>query len=70
MASKYFSLSRILSRYKVSYAPLADGATATYFKRMAAIEETFYEQGGWSPMLANFKRRLQHLEANEPQRVD
>lgn len=38
-------------QYKVQYAPLKGGGTETYFKRMAEIEEQFYNI--WKQMSLN-----------------
>lgn len=37
------SLDDLSKQYKVNYAPVNGSATMIYFKRMAAIEEKFYE---------------------------
>jgi len=37
------SLDDLSKQYKVQYAPVKNSYEARYFKRMADIEETFYE---------------------------
>ena len=37
------SLDDLASQYKIQYAPLNGSDTMTYFKRMAYIEQRFYE---------------------------
>ncbi|KAI6212829.1 Protein CBR-GLR-7 [Aphelenchoides besseyi] len=44
-------LDDLAKQYKIRYAPLKDGATETYFKRMAEIEEQFYNI--WKQMSLN-----------------
>ncbi|XP_045465675.1 ionotropic receptor 25a-like [Harmonia axyridis] len=45
------SLDDLSKQYKVNYAPVNGSATMIYFKRMAAIEEKFYEI--WKDMSLN-----------------
>ncbi|CAD5221957.1 unnamed protein product [Bursaphelenchus xylophilus] len=45
------SLDDLAKQYKVEYAPLKGGGTETYFKRMAEIEEQFYDI--WKKMSLN-----------------
>lgn len=37
------SLDDLSKQYKISYAPINGSAAMTYFERMAAIEQRFYE---------------------------
>ncbi|CAD5215980.1 unnamed protein product [Bursaphelenchus okinawaensis] len=45
------SLDDLAKQYKVEYAPLKSGGTETYFRRMAEIEEQFYDI--WKKMSLN-----------------
>ncbi|KAI6238911.1 Protein CBR-GLR-7 [Aphelenchoides fujianensis] len=47
----FCGLDDLSKQYKIRYAPLKDGATETYFKRMAEIEEQFYNI--WKQMSLN-----------------
>nr|CAD2202896.1 unnamed protein product [Meloidogyne enterolobii] len=44
-------LDDLAKQYKIEYAPLKGGATETYFRRMAEIEEQFYNI--WKQMSLN-----------------
>lgn len=37
------SLDDLAKQYKIEYSPIKGGATETYFRRMAEIEEQFYK---------------------------
>ncbi|KAI6220068.1 Protein CBR-GLR-7 [Aphelenchoides fujianensis] len=51
MEQQINGLDDLSKQYKIRYAPLKDGATETYFKRMAEIEEQFYNI--WKQMSLN-----------------
>jgi len=57
----------LAKQYKIEYAPLKGGATETYFRRMAEIEEQFYKLicSLYSYILIYF----QYLEANVFKRI-